>query len=357
MRKHRVRLTTMAVLAAVVASLPATAVASVQPSYEVVDLGNLGGNAAFALDLNDRGQVTGNSRTGASTLPLLAFVWSEGEMTEIGTLPGSNAFSRGYGINNRGVVIGESDNNRPRAFRWENGTLTDLGDLGGGSAVAHGLNDGEQIVGASSNGLTSRPFVSWRGQMRDLGTVAGGDATPGRAWGVNARGDVVGFSRVFDFTSQATLWPGPNRRTTGEPLSLGSLGDGQQFSEALAVNNRRWIVGRSTVSGSTERAFLWRDGDGMTNLGSLGLNHSRALDVNERGQIVGYASTFAGFPTFGAAAGFLWENGVMFDLNDLIPDGTGWELLAANGINASGMITGYGRLNGETRSFVLLPED
>jgi probable HAF family extracellular repeat protein len=133
------------------------------------------------------------------------------------------------------------------------------------------------------------------------------------------------------------------------------VGDGQRFSEALAINNRRWVVGRSTVTGPTERAFLWRAGQGMTELGSLGLNYSRALDVNNRGQVVGYASTFAGFPTFGAAAAFVWEDGVLHDLNDLIPDGTGWELLAAEAINASGTITGYGRLNGETRSFLLTP--
>jgi probable HAF family extracellular repeat protein len=325
------------------------------PSYEIVDLGTLGGNAAFGLDLNDEDQVAGNSRTSTTTLPLLGFIWSDGEMIELGTLPGSNRFSRGYGVNNAGVVVGESDNNRPRAFRWEAGTMSDIGDLGGGSAVAHDVNEPGQIVGASSNGQTSRPFVWWRGEMRDLGTVAGGDATPGRAWGVNNRGDVVGFSRVAGTTSQATLWAGPNRPRLGQPVGLGSLGDGERFSEAFAINDRRQAVGRSLVTGSTERAFLWQDRVGMTDLGALGLNHSRATDINQRGQVVGYASTFAGFPTFSAAAGFLWENGTMHDLNDLVDADTGWELLAAEGINNRGAITGYGRFEGQTRAFLLVP--
>jgi probable HAF family extracellular repeat protein len=335
----------------------APAAATEHDEYTINELGTLGGNATFALDVNDRGQVTGNSRTSTTTLPLLAFAYTDGEMTEIGTLPGSNAFSRGYAINNRGVVVGESDNNRPRAFRWEDGVLSDLGDLGGGSAVAHGINNSEQVVGASSNGTASRPFVWWRGTMRDLGTVQGGTNTPGRAWDVNDRGDVVGVSRVVGSTSQATMWPGPNRGSTGAPTGLGSLGDGQRFSEAVAVNNQRWVVGRSTVQGSTERAFLWRSDEGMTDLGSLGLNHSQALDVNNRGQVVGYASSFAGAPSFGTAAAFLWEDGVMRDLNELIPEGSGWQLLAAEGINSSGAITGYGRLNGEIRSFLLTPTD
>ena len=325
------------------------------PRYEVVDLGTLGGNGSFARDINDRDQMTGNSRP--SDGPLQSFLWSDGEMTALGSLPGSNGFSRGYAINNSGVVVGESDNDSPRAFRWEAGVMSDLGDLGGGSAVAHGVNDPGQVVGASSNGTVTRPFVWWRGQMRDLGTVAGDTDTPGRAWSVNNRGDIVGFSRIAGATSQATLWKGPNRPRPGEPLGLGSLGDGEQFSEAFAINNRQQVVGRSSVAGTTERAFLWEQDAGMTDLGALELNHSRATDINQRGQVVGYASTFAGFPTFSAAAAFLWEHGTMHDLNDLVEADTGWELLAAKGINNRGAITGYGRIDGQTRAFLLVPAE
>jgi probable HAF family extracellular repeat protein len=341
--------------AALLAAMQTSAVgAPPPPRYEVIDLGTLGGNASFGLDVNDGDEVTGNSRTSTTTLPLLAFSWADGEMTDLGTLPGSNAFSRGYGINNAGVVVGESDNDRPRAFRWDDGEMSDLGDLGGGSAVAHDVNDPEQIVGASSNGTVTRPFVWWRGEMRDLGTVADGDAVPGRAWGINNHGDIVGFSRIAGSTSQATLWAGPNRNRLGQPVGLGSLGDGERFSEAFAINDRRQVVGRSLVTGSTERAFLWEQGAGMTDLGALGLNHSRAMDINQRGQIVGYASTFAGHAGFSDAAGFLWEDGTMYDLNDLV-DADGWDLRAAEGINARGAITGHGRIGGETRAFLLVP--
>jgi probable HAF family extracellular repeat protein len=361
-RKHRTlqSLTGVAVSLFVVLALAssgwmtASGASNSPRSYDLVDLGGLGGSATFALDVNDAGSVTGNSRTGTTTLPLIAFHWSDGTMTEIGTLPGSNAFSRGYAINNAGIVVGESDNNSPRAFRWENGVLSDLGTLGGGTAVAHGINQSEMVVGASSNGVTSRPYVWRNGVMRDLGTLEGSASTPGRAWDISDRGDIVGVSRVSGFTSQATLWPGPNRARLGEPVRLGSLGDGERFSEAFAVSNRGWVVGRSTVTGSIEEAFLWTDSDGMVGLGNLGFNHSRANDVNERGQIVGHAAQFAGFPSFGGAA-FLWENGEMWNLNDLIDPHSGWELLSAEAINSSGVIVGYGRFEGQTRSFLLMP--
>ncbi len=335
----------------------AVAPASAQevPGYEIVGLGGLGGNATFALDINDRSVVTGNSRTGTTTLPLIGFVWSRrGGMTEVGTLPGSNAFSRGYGINNAGVIVGESDNNTSRAFRWENGQISDLGTLGGATAVALDINTAGQIVGSSSNTLTSRPYLWEAGVMQDLGTVAGGNNTTGRAVSITDAGHIVGSSRVFGTTSQATAWFAPTRGRQRPPISMGSLGDGLQFSEALAVSSQRIAVGRSTVTGSVEHAFRWSPSEGMVDLGTLGFTHSRANDINDRGQIVGHVATFAGSPSFGGAA-FMWEDGVMHDLNTLIPAGSGWTLLSAEGINRYGEIVGYGTFGGETRSFLLRP--
>lgn len=45
----------------------------------------------------------------------------------------------------------------------------------------------------------------------------------------------------------------------------------------------------------------------------------------------------------------------MYDLNELVEEDTGWELLVAEGINARGAITGYGRIDGRTRAFLLVP--
>jgi probable HAF family extracellular repeat protein len=319
--------------------------------YEVIDLGTLGGNAAFALDINDRGEVTGNSRTSTSTLPLNAFLWSGGVMNNLGTLPGSNPFSRGYAINNNGVVVGESDNNQPRAFKWDGTELTDLGTLGGATAVAHSVNNAGRIVGSSSNGQTSRPFLHVGGQMYDLGTVAGGLDTPGRAWDINSRGEVVGWSRVAGSTSQATYWRTSPRGSVASVVNLGSLGDGERFSQAFAISDRGWIAGESIVIGSTYRAVLWRNGE-IEDLGSMGANHSRANDVNNRGEVVGHVGQFHNFPSFNGRA-FVWQDGQMTDLNDLIAPDSGWVLRSAEGINNRGDIVGFGTYNGETRAFLL----
>jgi probable HAF family extracellular repeat protein len=327
-----------------------------QPRYQVIDLGTLGGNSSFALDVNIKRQVTGNARTGTTTLPLLAYLWDDGVITNIGVLPGSNNFSRGYGINDLEIIVGESDNNASMAFRWEDGAMSNLGTLNpaGGGGVAHGINNRDQIVGGSSNGLNVRPFLYEKGVMRDLGTALGTVNSFGRAWAINEHGVIAGVSRnASDSASQATLWSGG---IAGTIRNLGSLGDGNRFSEAFAVSNKGWAVGYSIVSGSTEHAFLWREGMGMQDLGTLGFNHSRATDVNSDGQVVGFASTFANFPSFGGA-GFIWENGTATDLNKLIPPDSGWSLLSAEGINENGDIVGFGTFSGQTRAFLLTPID
>ena len=53
--------------------------------------------------------------------------------------------------------------------------------------------------------------------------------------------------------------------------------------------------------------------------------------------------------------GFLYTAGVMYDLNNLIPAGSGWELTYASALNDAGQIVGQGIHNGETHAFRLDP--
>jgi len=89
---------------------------AVTPTYQ--DLGTLGGNYTVANALNTAVQVVGFSRTGKcagrSCAPLHAFLWENGTMRDLGTLPGSTE-SSAWGINDLGAVVGYSGN---RAWFW-----------------------------------------------------------------------------------------------------------------------------------------------------------------------------------------------------------------------------------------------
>jgi hypothetical protein len=73
----------------------------------------------------------------------------------------------------------------------------------------------------------------------------------------------------------------------------------------------------------------------MQDLGTLpSASNSGAFAINDWGEAVGHVN--------GSPAPLLFANGNVQDLNALIPANPGWQLLAANAINASGQITGIG---------------
>jgi probable HAF family extracellular repeat protein len=113
---------------------------------------------------------------------------------------------------------------------------------------------------------------------------------------------------------------------------LGTLPGGSS-SFPNGINLSGWVIGGSEngaidpVLGAPEYdAVLWRNGQ-ITNLGTLGGNGSLAYDVNDNGQIVGFAAnaipdplSMGGFAT--QTRPFVWENGVMRDLGTFGgPDG------------------------------------
>ncbi|MCD0461024.1 choice-of-anchor M domain-containing protein [Roseiconus lacunae] len=340
--------------------------------YEVTPLGTLAGNTSYALDVNNLNQVTGNSGiVVGSSNPLHAFLWTDGSMEDLGVVPGtgSNNFSRGYALNDAGVVVGESDNSASKAFRWENGVIANLGTLGGSSAVASDINNAGEIVGSSSNGTTSKPFVYVDGVMLELPTIAGNAATTGRAWGISPDGRfIVGVTRADDaaFLSHATMW---ERQADGSysVVDMGALFDQDHYSYAYAVNDAGNAVGASVVgtvsptsSTSLYHGFVYHDGQ-MIDVGTLshlGHKHSEVMDINATDQFVGYVAGFYKYPSFGGAA-FLGElldgETAIVDLNDLVDAGSDWTFLSAEGINNGRSVVGYGKYNGSTRAFLLTP--
>jgi probable HAF family extracellular repeat protein len=125
---------------------------------------------------------------------------------------------------------------------------------------------------------------------------------------------------------------------------LGTLGG--TFGEAFGVNNKGWVDGAASLPGDqNQHAFLWISGL-ITDLGTLGGPNSNAfIGPNEEGQVVGIAETseldpqdedFCGFGTHHRCLPFLWKNGVMMPLPTL-----GGNNGAAEQINNSGQVVGF----------------
>jgi probable HAF family extracellular repeat protein len=130
----------------------------------VTDLGTLGGFSSQANDINDAGQIAGNSETATPpgtdafhTGPTHAFLYQRGTMKDLGTLGGT--VSRGLAINNGGIVVGESylpGNVAQVAFVYAHGKMTDLNTQvrlpeGWTLVAARDVNDQGQILARACN--------------------------------------------------------------------------------------------------------------------------------------------------------------------------------------------------------------
>jgi probable HAF family extracellular repeat protein len=271
------------------------------------------------------------------------------QITDLGSLPSGNGESAPYGINDSGQVVGESFIDFPNghAFLWDATNGMQDGTLPGDRvSVALGINNSGQVVGYSYNGFLARHAFLWDATngMQDLGTLPGG--TGSSAKGINNAGQVVGDSDTAGTQGygHAFLWQ------NGAMTDLGTLpGDGESY--ALRINDSGQVVGESR--GAPTHAFLWDAVHGMQNLGTLSGDAS-AYGINDSGQVVGTSQVFD--PNYYVTDAFVWQNGTMSDLNDLIAGGSGWTLGFASAINNAGQIVGEGTLNGGNRAFLLTPD-
>lgn len=177
------------------------------------------------------------------------------------------------------------------------------------------------------------------------------------AYAINNCGLVVGTFVPSNSTAQhAFTYDSRNPPKNNPPLTdLGTLGG--NFCQAISVNDLGWVAGESSLPGPTDPGSLHAFaalGGPLQDLGTLpGDTYSSAAHINNFGQVVGWSAP-ADFATY---RGFIWSDGVMQDLNTLIPADSGWQITFVNGINDLGQIVGSGIHNGQPHAFLLtIPE-
>jgi probable HAF family extracellular repeat protein len=172
--------------------------------------------------------------------------------------------------------------------------MIDLGIPSDDNAAA-AINDNGQITGRIGN-----PWIAMRwenGTVTELGLMAGGTFTYGTA--INNHGDVAGWGTA--------------------PMSA--------ENPELAIH-----------------AFFWSNGH-MTDLGVLpGKGRSIARGVNDARQVVGISD----LGPAGTYRGFVWQDGAMRALEELIPAVPKIRIMDAYAINDQGQIAGGGVVVGTT---------
>jgi probable HAF family extracellular repeat protein len=335
----------------------------------LTDLGALPGeNSSAIYELNGQGIGAGFSENGQvdSFTGLAAgdaALFENGRVINLGTLPGGQD-SFAQDINNDGEVAGNSSNgtsdpfsffgwgSQTRAFVWHNGAITDLGTLGGPDAVqiaqnAQGQIDGASYTNSTPNDVTGIPTMDpylWdNGHMRDLGTLGGAFGFPADM-GLNNQGEVVGVSDLpGDQVNHPFLWNG------GRMIDLGTLGGDN--GSANGINDAGVVVGSADLPSGTHDGFVWKNGEIRALPPVDGAACSNAFSVNSRDEVVGNLTDCHNHEL----AAMLWYRGAAIDLNSLIGP-SALHLGSAEYINDRGDIVGHGVLpNGDQRIFLLIP--
>lgn len=296
------------------------------------------GDSPVIRRINGREEVAaGLRRSNSRGAQPRAQILTRGGAVDIGP-PQAVDFSAAYALNDDGEVAGAFNGSVAlRPFRsMRRSAFVALPVLPGHTGgVAFGINARGDAVGYSSGDNQMRAV--WWTRTGELQLLPGGSESASRALGVNNRGDVVGVSG--EAPQRAVIWP-----AKGQAVDLGTL-PGFSGSEALATNNRGDVVGNALgVDGAPDRSrAVWWDagGRGLQDLGTLpGDTDSRANDINARGDVVGSSSGSRG------DRAFLWTaRDGMVDLNRLVPV-PGVVLIEALGINDNGSIVAIGQEGG-----------
>jgi probable HAF family extracellular repeat protein len=217
-------------------------------------------------------------------------------LVDIGHLPRGNR-SEALAINESGIVCGFSTGiGQPMsAFIWQNGQMSALDLPFGPDAVAYSIADNGAICGwmGTAPHIDAHAFV-WRdGETTDLGVILKGALGP-TPRAICSNGLSVCGDCIFTYPDPEILYQ--------------------------------------------RRAFIWRDGV-AEDLGILpGYHNSIAYGVNDSQTVVGGCTT-----VFGGGPAFVWRNGVMKVLNDLIPPGHQLNIDLVKSINNAGQIAGSAR--------------
>jgi probable HAF family extracellular repeat protein len=354
--------------------------------YVITDLSS---GIAYPTAINASGDVVGQASVacGGSLSCNRAFRYTSGTglATQLGVIgEGTDVYySTVHGINANGDAVGSLPEAVPDASYPGCATLFPAGGgreclLPGTRSVALALNDSGLIVGYKvdyyDGSYGSRAFLYGGGIVTNLhAEIATLEpaAIHSEAAAINASGDIVGW---FDRPCIGSSCPSATQKypfvrhhpvddqpPVYEFLSLPS-GLEEADAEPTGINGLGQVVGTTNLTSGSEplAAILWSGGT-VQDLGTLPdsplSQGSAALGINGRSELVGgsyYEFLCSPSSCHVSMHAFLYRDGAMHDLNDLIPADSGWILEVATAINDAGQIVVSGRHSSGGSGAVLL---
>lgn len=292
------------------------AAVAADPVYRIKEISNhVGGRVYQPAGFNDLGQIVGKSdeENGAPVEKARGFVWNPatGDFKLLQPLPASPGVltsAWATDINNKGQVVGNSVNfrtDRIRAVLWsKSGVPRALASFPRQIySVANAINDESQIVGQYYRSGRWPIGVIWQGSTgMELG-LPKGKFFATFPLGINDSGYVVGYHLVDD-ESQPFIW-NPN---SGDHEFLPMIPNGDLAeSSATDINNAGKIVGASSRKAATWNKTTHAVSDVQTPF-APGADFGVISDINDRNEMVGTIDGVA----------YLWKGGNAYKLQDRI---------------------------------------
>jgi probable HAF family extracellular repeat protein len=328
--------------------------------YEVLDLGPIGYRHQ-AWSINQIGHVVGWSEEifGGEDE---GFVYDGEDFMLIGHPPHTSR-SDLQAINNHGEAAGKSGTvyEDGQAILWTpggaHGHIQSLGTLGGRRSSGSSVNDLRQVVGWSHlpGNMSTRAFV-WQGDQMEALPMLGGENADA-SW-INNSGQIVGSSTTATSGRQqfGVLWENET------VIQLPPIYPGQS-NIARYIHDNGDIAGSVRVpggSGFIRRGAIWRDGELYLQLGTLAQGTpeepfaaSSASGINAHGIVVGMSVN-----PQGRYVPFVWRDGQMTQLDELMPEPWIATDLGPGAINDAGQIAVSAFIpgeNGELHALLLTP--
>lgn len=263
-------------------------------------------DSVFATAMADRGPIVGLG--GSDPFDPLAVPVAIGRGTIVELPQPTDSLNFPLGVARGGLVAGTASNLPYLWIRDEAVLLRPAGGLPSGAAWD--VNAAQQICGYVINDFIGAQFPAyWPDSASEGMQLPGlGGSAEGAAFAINEKGQIAGATGGVAVVFYGARWDDP----TQAPVQIGPL-PGAINSELLDVNEQGDTVGRSSFEDGTVEAMLHVAAtDELIGLGQLDGNYSFAHALNEQRLVVGTATAGS------EAHAFLWQDGVMYDLNDLL---------------------------------------